>query len=157
MTEIPELIEDAFGVANTAVVAIPQESPEGAPTENNETALQLFERVIRYNQNWVANGHRSGANMHNVSCTITPREDEWSALGQAMWKNRELYTGISLFPFDNGSYKQAPFEPITKEKFEEMDKLVKTIDLTKVTEFENNTKLNESVACAGGACEVTVL
>jgi ribonucleoside-diphosphate reductase alpha chain len=154
---IPDLIEDAVGVPNTAVVTIPQESPEGAPTDDDSTALDLFNRVIKYNKNWVRPGHRSGANTHNVSCTINVRENEWDELLTAMWKEREHYTGISLFPFDNGIYEQAPFESCTKEVFDKYYAMVKDIDLTQVKEFDNNTKLIESVACAGGSCDVSFL
>lgn len=154
---IPDLIEDAIGVPNTAVVTIPQESPDGAPTDDTSTALELFDRVIMYNKSWVAPGHRSGANKHNVSCTISVRDNEWDALREAMWAERAHYSGISLFPFDNGTYQQAPFETCTKETFEKYYALVKEIDLTMVKELSNNTKLIESVACAGGSCEISFL
>ncbi len=151
---IPGLVEDAKGVPNTAVVSIPQESPEGAILESDETAMDLFERAIKYNKFWVNPGHRSGVNKHNVSCTVTAKPDEWDDLCEAMWKQRAHYSGISLFPHDNGSYEQAPFEICTKEKYEEMNKQVGDIDFKLVKEFENNTNLIETVACAGNACEI---
>jgi ribonucleoside-diphosphate reductase alpha chain len=154
---IPGLIEDAKGVPNTAVITIPQESPANAPTEVTETAMDLFERVMLYSDNWINPGHRSGDNKHNVSCTISASNEEWDKLATAMWKNRDRYNGISLFPKDDSTYEQAPFEVCTKEKFEEYSNLVNEIDLTKVKEFENNTTLAESVACGGGACEITFL
>jgi ribonucleoside-triphosphate reductase len=160
LATIPDLVEDAIGVPNTAVITIPQEAPEGTPTEETETSLELFDRVIRYNKNWVSTGHRSGANKHNVSCTLSVRQEEWTKLAQLMWKERDNYSGISLFPFelDDTSFEQLPFESCTKEKFEQYSKLVKEIDLTEVKEYENNTKLMESVACSGASgCEVRFL
>jgi ribonucleoside-triphosphate reductase len=153
---IPELIEDAYGVPNTSVITIPQESPEGAITRDMETAQMLFERTIKYNKHWVAPGHRSGNNKHNVSCTIDVKPDEWNKLAQSMWREREHYAGISLFPWDGGTYKQAPFEVCSKETYEQYSKLVKTIDLMQVKEVTNNTNLIESVACGGpnGSCEI---
>lgn len=154
---IPELVEDAIGVPNTAVISIPQESPEGAIIESEETALDLFERVIKYNKSWVTPGHRSGANKHNVSCTLSVKPEEWDDLCEAMWKQRNLYSGISLFPFDNGTYQQAPFEACTQEKYEEMSKLVKDINFKDIKEVDNNTSMIESIACAGGSCEISFL
>lgn len=154
---VPDLVDDAIGVPNTAVVTIPQESPEDAPTDEGSNVLELFNRVMTYNKNWVAPGHRTGANKHNVSCTLSVRDEEWDGLLQPMWEERFNYSGISLFPFDNGTYQQAPFESCTKEMFDSYNKLVKEIDLTKVKEFDNNTKLIESVACSGGACEIVTL
>jgi ribonucleoside-triphosphate reductase (thioredoxin) len=157
LTVIPDLIEDAVGVPNTAVITIPQESPNGAILEDNETALDLFNRAINYNKNWVAMGHRSGANRHNVSCTISVKKDEWDDLAAAMWKEREHYYGMSLYPKDEAVYKQPPFEPCSEEVYNKYNKLVKALDLTKVKEFENNTNALENLACGGGACEITYL
>ncbi len=153
---VPDLMEDAFGVPNTSVVTIPQESPSGALLKDNETAQQAFELAIKYNKHWVAPGHRYGANKHNVSCTIDVKPEEWSKLAQLMWRDREHYAGISVFPFDGGTYKQAPFEVCSKETFDKYNALVKNINLMEIKEFENNTKMLESVACGGpnGSCEI---
>jgi len=156
-TMIPELIEDAFGVSNTAVITIPQESPEGAVTEEEEDGIQLFNRVMDYNKNWVAMGHRSGYNKHNVSCTLSLETKEWDKIAELMWKERENYTGMSLFPKDDSVYQQAPFEICTKERFDELNKFIPELDLTKLKEFESKSSLIESVACGGGSCEVSYL
>ena len=55
---------------------------------------------------------------------------------------------------NGGSYKQAPFEDITRDKYEEMIKYVHHIDLSKVIELQDNTNLSGEVACAGGQCEL---
>ena len=71
-----------------------------------------------------------------------------------MWHNRHSYNGISVLPYDGGTYPQMPFEDITKEKYDELVSLVTSIDLTSVTEDEDNTDLTGEAACAGGQCEV---
>jgi ribonucleoside-diphosphate reductase alpha chain len=152
---IPELVEDDVSAANTIVVSIPQESPDGAILRSEETAISLLERAMKYNTNWVKPGHTSGDNMHNVSCTVSVKEDEWDKVGEFMWKNRANYTGISLIPYDCGTYKQAPFEECTREKYNELTKVVKIIDLKEVVETEDTTNHRDIVACAGGACEIT--
>lgn len=151
---IPDLVEPDTFSASGVVVSIPQESPKGAITRDMSTALDILKRANMYNQNWIAPGHRSGANTHNCSVTINVRENEWEGLAEELWNTRNQYTGVSLLPYDGGTYVQAPFEECSKDKFEEMQKLVKTIDLTKVLEIEDFTNRGELVACAGGACEI---
>lgn len=152
---IPELVEDDKFSSSGVVVSIPQQSPANAITRHMETAESLFKRAISYNKHWVAGGYRSGDNQHNVSATISVKDNEWDTLRELMWKYRKDYAGISLLPFDGGTYQQAPFEDCTKERFEEMSHLVKEIDLKQVKEESDNTVRTETIACGGGQCEVT--
>lgn len=154
---IPQLVEDDLFSNTGSVVTIPQESPERAILRDDETALNLLDRAYEYNVNWVQEGHRTGDNTHNVSCTVSVKDDEWDNVMKSMWKNRDKYSGISLLPFDGGSYKQAPFESCDKDTFLKYSELVKTIDLTQVREESDNTKRTEMVACSGGVCEITTL
>jgi ribonucleoside-triphosphate reductase len=71
-----------------------------------------------------------------------------------MWDNRKFYNGLSVLPYDGGTYIQAPFEDCTEEKYEEMMKSLHNIDLSKVVELADNTNLMGEAACAGGACEI---
>lgn len=152
---IPDLVENDLFSATGSVVTIPQKSPEGAITREKETALELLSRVYDYNTNWVAVGHRSGDNKNNVSATISVKDHEWEEVRESMWNNRSLYSGISLLPYDGGSYKQAPFEECTKEIYDQYSNLVKVIDLKEIVETEDNTTKTETVACSGGICELT--
>jgi len=151
---IPGLVEEDVSSATGVVVSIPQESPLQALLRDKETALDLFNRAIKYNRYWVKVGHRSGENLHNVSCTISVKDHEWDNLREAMWAERHTYSGISLLPYDGGTYQQAPFEEITKEKYSELSQLVKNIDLTKVLETEDNTNRLQQIACSGNICEI---
>ena len=74
-----------------------------------------------------------------------------------MWDNRASYNGLSVLPYDGGSYTQAPFEDITKKKFDELIKHLQDIDLTLISEESDETDLSGELACAGGSCEVTSL
>jgi len=155
MRVVPELVEDDIFSPTGVVVAIPQESPEGAIVRQSETALNLFERVKHYYNNWVLPGHRSGANTHNISCTINYKPEEATLLLESLWKDRFQYAAVSLLPFSDAIYQQAPFEDCTKETFEKYNKMIKEIDLTKVLEMEDNTNRAEQLACSGGLCEIT--
>jgi ribonucleoside-triphosphate reductase len=150
----PELIEDEyFRPHDTAVIGIPQKAPADA-IFRTESPIQLLERVKRVHSEWVKPGHRTGNNTHNVSATVSIREHEWKAVGEWMWDNKEYYNGLSVLPYDGGTYIQAPFEDCTKEKYEELMKVLHDVDLSKVVELEDNTDLSGELACAGGACEI---
>jgi ribonucleoside-triphosphate reductase len=149
-----ELIEDcAFRPHDTAIISIPQKAPEGSILRT-ESPFQLLERVKKVAQEWVVPGHRTGSNTHNVSATISLKEDDWDLAGKWMWENRNHYNGLSVLPHDGGTYTQSPFEDITKEKYEKMNVHLMNIDLSKVVEDDDNTNLTGELACAGGACEI---
>tara|TARA_R110002124_G_scaffold48276_1_gene142733 strand:- start:911 stop:2776 length:1866 start_codon:yes stop_codon:yes gene_type:complete len=151
----PELVEDEyFRAHDTAVISVPQASPENSIVRT-ESAFDLLERVKKVSTEWVAPGHRAGSNTHNVSATISLKEDEWDRAGEWMWENRSSYNGLSVLPYNGGTYIQAPFEDVTKEKFDEMVESLSDIDLSNVTELDDNTDLSGELACAGGSCEVT--
>jgi len=149
-----ELVEDEyFRPHDTAVIGIPQKAPEGS-IFRTESPIQLLERVKKIHSEWVKPGHRSGNNTHNVSATISIREHEWKAVGEWMWENKEYYNGLSVLPYDGGTYIQAPFEDCTKEKYDELMKTLHEIDLSEVIELQDNTDLSGELACTGGACEI---
>lgn len=153
----PELVEDEyFRPHDTAVISIPQKAPDGSILRN-ESPIQLLERVKKVQQEWIRPGHRSGSNAHNVSATISIREHEWPAVGEWMWENKEHYNGLSCLPYNGGTYVQAPFEDCTKEKYEELMLTLKDVDLSKIVENNDETDLSGELACAGGACEITLV
>ena len=71
-----------------------------------------------------------------------------------MWDNRDYYNGLSVLPYDGGTYTQAPFEDIDKSKYETMMKSLTEVNLTNIVEVEDETDLAGELACAGGACEI---
>ena len=149
-----ELIEDEyFRPHDTAVISIPQKAPDGSILRT-ESPFDTLERVKRVAQEWIRPGHRKGSNTHNVSATISLKENEWQKAGEWMWENREYYNGLSVLPYDGGTYTQAPFEDINEAKYNKMSKVLSNVDLTKVIEAEDNTDLSGELACSGGACEV---
>jgi len=150
----PELIEDEyFSPHTTAVISIPQKAPEGS-IMRTESALQLLKRVRFVTDEWVKPGFRKGQNTHNISATVSIKDAEWVDVGEWMWDNRSSYNGLSVLPYNGGTYTQAPFEDCSKETYEAMMASLTNIDLTKVSEDEDNTNLAGEVACAGGACEI---
>ena len=151
----PELIEDEyFRPHDTAVISIPQQAPIGA-IMRTESPFQLLDRIKKVHLEWVKPGHRTGNNTHNVSATVSLKEDEWDLAGEWMWKNREHYNGLSVLPYNGGTYVQAPFEDCDVETYNKMLTTLKDVDLSKIVELDDDTDLSGELACAGGACEIT--
>jgi ribonucleoside-triphosphate reductase len=150
----PSLLEDDyFRPHDTAVISIPQKAPSGSILRT-ESAFELLERVKKVALEWVVPGHRKGSNTHNVSATISLKDNEWEDAGEWMWDNRNHYNGLAVLPFDGGSYVQAPFEDISASKYTELLKDLEEIDLTKIIETDDETDLAGELACAGGVCEI---
>ena len=150
----PELIEDEyFRPHDTAVIQIPQKAPEGSVLRT-ESPISLLERVKLVSRQWVKPGHVTGRNTHNISATVSIRDNEWDEIGEWMWNNKKFYNGLSVLPYNGGTYVQAPFEDITEEKYNEMMKTLMLVDIASIEEDEDETDLTGELACAGGACEV---
>tara|TARA_Y100001972_G_scaffold18773_1_gene21449 strand:+ start:5421 stop:7280 length:1860 start_codon:yes stop_codon:yes gene_type:complete len=151
----PALVEDEyFRPHDTAVIQIPQKAPNGSILRT-ESPFDLLDRVKKVAQEWIKPGHRAGSNTHNVSATISLKENEWEAAGEWMWQNREYYNGLSVLPYDGGTYTQAPFEDIDKKTYTEMMRALSDVDLSRIVEERDETNLTGELACAGGACEIT--
>jgi ribonucleoside-diphosphate reductase alpha chain len=150
----PELLEDCvLRPHDTAILTIPQKAPEGAILRT-ESPIDLLERVKKVTKEWIKPGHRRGNNTHNVSATISIKNEEWETVGEWMWENRKFYNGLSVLPYDGHTYKQAPFEDCTKETYNELMSTLQNLDLTRVVELEDMTDLSGELACAAGNCEV---
>jgi ribonucleoside-triphosphate reductase (thioredoxin) len=150
----PNLVEDDyFNPKSMAVISIPQEAPEGAITRI-ESAIELLERIKMVTSDWVHPGHISGQNMHNISATVSIKSYEWETVCEWMWQNRSYYNGLSVLPFDGGSYVQAPFEECTQEEYFALKARLLNINVNNIKEATDNTDMVNQVACAGGACEL---
>lgn len=150
----PETVQDEFFRPDSqAVLEIPVKAPENAVTRH-ESAIDMLERVKVFSNDWVKTGHNKGENTHNVSATVTVKDDEWDHVAEWMWNNRTVYNGLSILPYDGGTYTQAPFEDITEEEYEKRYATLGNIDLTKVIEDDDDTDLKGELACAGGSCEI---
>jgi len=152
----PTLVEDdVMKPQSQAVISIPVAAPKGAITRSSETALSFLERVKYLHQNWIQPGHISGNNTHNVSATVTIKQDEWAQVGEWLWENQNFYNGLSFLPEDLGSYQQTPFETIDEATYLELSKGLSSINVANIVEMSDNTTLTDQAACAGGACEIS--
>ncbi len=152
----PEICEDDnLRPTDTLCVRIPVRAPEGSILRT-ETPLDTLERVKKFSLEWIKPGHINGDNTHNVSATISIKNEEWKDVGEWMWDNKNVYNGLSVLNYNGGNYSQAPFEDITNEEYYEKISYLKSIDLTKVIEMDDSIDFGSIVACGGGACEINI-
>jgi ribonucleoside-triphosphate reductase len=147
------LEDDLFNPTQTAIISVPQKAPTTCHIRT-ESAIDLLERTKTYNLDWVRNSHNSGPNFHNVSATISIKDEEWKEVGEWMWNNRDSYHGLSVLPYSGHTYKQAPFEDCTEEEYNKLFETLTDLDLSKIVEFEDLTDLNDQQACSGSSCDV---
>ena len=149
----PEILEDNLNDTRNAFICVPQKAPDGAIIRS-ESSIELLERVKKVSQEWITPGHVYGENKHNVSCTVSVKDNEWDIVRDWMWANKDLYNGISIMPYDSGTYIQTPFESIDEDTYNKLHMHIHAIDLSKVIEVEDHTDLQSEAACAGGSCEI---
>jgi ribonucleoside-diphosphate reductase alpha chain len=150
----PEMIEEDQMNSAQVVLSVPVAAPAGAITRSSENAIQFLERVKSLHENWIKPGHVEGDNTHNVSATVTIKNNEWEEVGEWLWSNQNHYNGLSFLPENLGSYPQTPFETITKEQYDKAIASCHSLDVTKIIEIKDNTNLNDQQACGAGGCEI---
>lgn len=131
----------------TVVFSFPKKAPEGATTRNDVTAMEHLDLWLTYQRHFCE---------HKPSITVSVKEDEWMDVGAFVWKHFDEISGVSFLPMDGGSYRQAPYEEITKEEYEVMyEASIKTIDWNEMIETEDVTTGTQELACSGGSgCEI---
>lgn len=150
---IPRFMEMDQSSPGTAILTLPMKAPDSAILRD-EGALATLERIKKFYSEWIIPGHIEGENTNNISATVNVRDDEWDLITDWMWRNREYYHGISLLPYDGGSYTQAPLEEITSDEYFDLYDKLGDFDISQFKESEDNTNLVGELACSGGSCEV---
>lgn len=141
--------EDVMSRGNTSVFYFPVKSPEGAVCREDQSALESLELWKHLQENWCE---------HKPSATVSVKEDEWLEVGNWVYANFDVLSGVSFLPYDGGTYKQAPYQSITEEQYNQwlIDHPVPFIDWSKLPEFErvDTTTGSQELACTGGVCEI---
>lgn len=150
--QTPELLEPVPSSATKAKLCFPVVAPEGA-IYRDESALDFLERVKKINLEWIRPGHVRGSNTHNASATVSIKKDEWDAVGEWLWENRDNYNGVAVLPYDDFVYQQAPHEDCSMEKIIEMEKALEKIDISEMVEEEVHIDFIQEVSCSGEKCE----
>jgi len=151
----PELIEDEqMNPDKNGVLSLVIKAPDGAITRRTQTAIEFLERVKYMFEHWIIPGHVSGDNYNNVSCTCNVKNHEWDEVREWMWENRNAYNGISLLPYSDSSYIQAPMEDTNEEVYRDFVEKHREFHLDEIEEEKNFVNFTAEAACSAGACEV---
>ena len=141
--------DDVMKPNETYVFSFPVKAPEGAIVRNDLTAIDHLNIWLVYQRAWCE---------HKPSITVSVKEDEWMEVGAWVYKNFDEVSGISFLPHSEHTYKQAPYQEISKEEYEELlDKMPKNIRWEDLSfyETEDGTSTNATLACSSdGNCEL---
>jgi ribonucleoside-triphosphate reductase len=144
--------EDVMAKHSTSVFYFPIESPKGAVTRDDQTAIEVLELWKHLQDNWCE---------HKPSATVNVREEEWLEVGSWVYRNFDTLSGVAFLPHDGGSYKQAPYQEITEEEYYAWvaEHPMPEIDWTRLSEYEteDTTTGSQELACSGGVCEVVAI
>lgn len=132
---------------STTVFTFPKKAPEGATMRSDISALDHLNLWLVYQRHWCE---------HKPSVTISVTENEWPSVGAWVWDHFDEISGVSFLPFDGGTYRQAPYETVTKEQYEELlVKTPETVNWEGFTEVEDNVEGAQLLACtASGDCSL---
>ena len=141
--------DDVMKPNETYVFSFPIKAPEGAIVRNDLTAIEHLNIWLVYQRAWCE---------HKPSITVSVKEDEWMEVGAWVYKNFDEVSGISFLPHSDHSYKQAPYQEVTKEEYEsllaKMPKEIRWEDLS-FYETEDGTSGTQTLACTSdGNCEI---
>lgn len=142
---------DVMKPTQTTVFFFPTKAPDGAVTRNDMTAIEQLELWKVYQENWCE---------HKPSITVTVREHEWPSVGAWVYEHFDMVSGVSFLPHSDHTYRQAPYEECTKDRYEEMlAKTPSTIDWSLLSKYEaeDNTAGSQTLACGPEGCEVVDL
>jgi ribonucleoside-diphosphate reductase alpha chain len=132
----------------TDVFSFPIKAPQDAILRDDITAIDQLKLAMTYQKHWCE---------HKPSVTIYVREHEWMEVGAYVYKYFDELSGVSFLPYDNGNYRQAPYEELTEQQYNEaFEKMPKNIDWTQITRYEteDQTVHSKDFACVGGSCEL---
>lgn len=133
--------------ATTFVLDFPVESPKGAVVKDDVGAKEMLEEWKMLKTNFTE---------HNPSVTIYVGENEWISVANFLYENWDYVGGLSFLPRADHVYKLAPYEDITKEKYEELLTRVRDVDFSKLVTYEKGDTTNgaKELACVSGTCEI---
>ena len=143
---------DLMSPEHTTVFSFPIKANTNSKFRNDLNAIQQLEIWKTYAEHWCE---------HKPSVTVSVKENEWVEVGAWCWKNFDHLSGVSFLPYSDHTYKQAPYQEISKEEYVRVKKTMpkKAIDWSQLKDFEeeDNTTGSQELACTGGVCELVDL
>ena len=138
--------DDVINPTSTAVFTFAMKAPRGTVTTEDLRALDHLDLWKTYQEHYCH---------HKPSVTVNYKDSEFLEVGNWLWENFDMATGIAFLPGgDNHTYAQAPFEQIDSATYAAHPKVkVNFNDLMKY-ESEDNTEVGKEFACSAGGCQI---
>jgi len=141
--------DDVMKPNDTTVFSFPIKAPKNAVMRDDLSAVEHLDIWLIYQREWCE---------HKPSITISVRENEWMEVGAWVWKYFDELSGISFLPHSEHSYRQAPYQEIEQQKYENFvnnfPKEIRWADLV-FYETEDGTSGSQTLACSSDTgCEV---
>jgi ribonucleoside-triphosphate reductase len=128
------------------VFTFPTKAPEGAVTRDEITAIEHLELWSVYQKHYCE---------HKPSVTINVKEEEWPRVGAWVYDHFNEMSGVSLMPYEGGTYRQAPHESITEEAYNTAAaNMPKEVNWDALVENRDNVEGTQTLACVAGNCEI---
>jgi hypothetical protein len=147
--KVPYYPEVGQGGSNisTYVLEFPVKAPPGSVFRNDLTALEQLEYWKLLKENFTE---------HNPSVTISVGENEWIAVANWLYEHWDILGGLSFLPREDHVYALAPYEEISKERYEKLLANFPQIDYSQILLYEKDdeTQGAKELACAAGVCEI---
>ncbi len=140
-------VGQSLSSATTYVLEFPVKAPEGAVVKDDLSAIDQLEHWKKVKAHYTE---------HNPSITISVGADEWIAVANWVYEHWDITGGLSFLPREDHAYLLAPYEEITKERYEEMASKMPEIDFAQILLYEKEDTIDakQELACAGGVCEI---
>lgn len=134
---------------STLVFSFPIKAPKDCLTQDDVDAALHLE--------WWKNWQEDYCD-HKPSITVSYTDNEFLSIGQWVWNNWDIVSGISFLPKEDHVYQQAPFEAISEDEYNILDmNMPEYVDWSLLSQYEleDETKHNHTLSCSAAGCEVT--
>jgi ribonucleoside-triphosphate reductase len=125
---------------NTVVVTFPFAYPEGTKLAKDMTALDQLRDVKKLQELWSDN---------SVSCTVYYRKEELPEIKEYLLRHYKAnHKSLSFLLHSEHGFAQAPYEEVSKEKYDFLVSQTRPITNVSAAAFEGGDE------CATGACPI---
>jgi len=138
LRETGHKMEDCKYSPNTTVVEFPVKEPHFTKGKRDVTMWEQLQIAAAYQHYWADN---------SVSVTITFKPEESDNIKEALELFEDKLKAVSFLRYEETGYEQAPYEPITKEEYEEMIKKTTPITRVKMTQSGTGVKFCTNDTC----------
>jgi len=141
----PEMLFDGSLNHDTTIVSFPIKSPQNGIMSKDMSAVDQMELVKFMNTFWSDN---------STSVTVYYKEEELPEIRSWLKENyNDSIKSISFLLHSDHGFKQAPYEEITEEKYNEMISKIEPLVNLDVKSFKDS--LDSKMECEGGSCPIT--